>query len=138
MAHSCKAVIVHCIDFRFINGIRKWFETQGLMGLCDVVSVAGSAKLLASDDVLSRDFVLSQLQIALKLHNVNEVILLNHKDCGAYKLEMSFNSEEHEREVHAKDLEIAAEVVLQNLHGVTVRKMFAKLSGGGGVSFIDL
>lgn len=74
--HTCHALIVHCIDFRFQGAIRKLFNSLGLRhGHFDRLSVAGGAgnfKILEEHAPLSR-----------KLHEPELVILTIHEDCGA-------------------------------------------------------
>lgn len=74
--HTCRALIVHCIDFRFQGAVRKLFNSLGLdHGQFDRLSVAGGAgnfKILEEHAALSK-----------KLHAPELVILIVHEDCGA-------------------------------------------------------
>src|SRR3989344_5369005 len=97
MQHTCKALIIHCIDFRFGKAIKKYLEDKNLLGDIDIVSVAGAVKNNA-------DFLMKQIDISKRLHDIKEVILMNHTDCGAYGGRKAFGSAEDERNKHLSDL----------------------------------
>ena len=60
--HHCKNLIVHCIDFRLGKKIKSYMEERGLLGDCDIVSVAGGVK--------NTDFILEQIGISANLHHI--------------------------------------------------------------------
>ena len=59
-------------------------EAGYLEGTYDLVSVAGSGKDLLSDQTGEKEFLLKQIQLSQKLHQIQEVIVLYHDNCGAY------------------------------------------------------
>ena len=86
------AIIVHCIDFRFQKHFDAWIEEN--LGCCnyDRVSIAGG--------VFDFDYILGQIKISEQLHDINQILLINHEDCGAYGAEGSYAR-------HKSDLEEA-------------------------------
>lgn len=78
MAHKCTAAIVHCIDFRIQAAINQWLEDRGIMGDTDRISIAGASK------ASNHDVVMQNLKISAQLHEVDTIILTQHRDCGAY------------------------------------------------------
>ena len=74
--HKAKAVIIHCIDFRFQKIIQEEIEKRGLVGQFDRISHPGA----------SRNFqtVSKSCQLSLELHDPDEAIIIEHVDCGAY------------------------------------------------------
>ena len=44
MSHQCKAIIIHCMDFRLIKETQRWLGEKGYLGDCDIVSIAGASK----------------------------------------------------------------------------------------------
>ncbi len=87
--HSCEAVIVTCIDFRFQSFINSWIAEQFKPKTYDRVAWAGGVK--------DQDGILKQIEISEKLHHIKKVVLINHEDCGAYGAEGT-------AEKHAEDL----------------------------------
>ncbi|MDD5146181.1 MAG: hypothetical protein PHN39_00300 [Candidatus Pacebacteria bacterium] len=84
--HRCGALVFRCMDFR----IKPSILSQLLMrvgyseGSYDLVSVAGACKDLLSDKSGERDFLIKQIKLSQQLHNIQEVVMLYHDNCGAY------------------------------------------------------
>ena len=95
----------------------------------DVVRVAGAARGLARlGEGLGGRFLLEQLQISRKLHEVQQMILVNHEDCGAYGLEEEVDSDE-EIATHREDLRAARAVLEKHFPDVEVLTYFMRLNG---------
>jgi len=136
---TCRAVMLRCIDFRLNEAILAWLKERGLEADCDTVGMAGAARNLASPAAPSdREFVLKQLDIARKLHDIKEVILMNHTDCGAYGRRAAFSSDSAERKAHEEDLRMAKEIVIAALPEVTVRKALAQVYASGKVEVREI
>lgn len=128
MSHSAKAIVIHCIDFRFITGLKNYLHKDlGLRGQYDKVSIAGAAKNLV-DPTHPHDVevVLRQIEISQRLHAITEVLLINHKDCGAYG--NIFASPEEEERRHHDDLAKAAILIKERFPRLMVKTMLAGLT----------
>lgn len=110
--HSCRAIVISCIDFRF----QKYLEnfTGKLSGGFDRVGLAGGVKNL--------QIIMEQIEISVRLHNISEVYLINHEDCGAYGVEGTFPR-------HKKDLKFAKKILKQRFLKLKVHLQYLKLSG---------
>ena len=114
MSHVCDACIVTCIDFRFQDYVRK-FTNENLAGKkFDLIGWAGSTKNL--------DLVMGQIDISVRLHQIKQVILIHHEECGAYGAEST-------PERHAIDLKMAREKVLAAHPQLQVELYYLKLDG---------
>lgn len=89
MAHTCDALVVSCIDFRFQKYIRKWLDENFGDKTFDYVGFGGGSKEL--------DQIMKQLDISVNLHDIKHVVLMHHENCGAY-------GDESTPEKHAADL----------------------------------
>ena len=128
MSHTCKALILHCIDFRLGAAIKNYLEGLSLLGEADIVSVAGAVKNLVSPALpTDAEFVLRQIDLSKRLHGIAEVILINHTDCGAYGGRQAFRSDEEEYEKHSSDLKKAKEMILAQFPGLEIRTILAKI-----------
>ena len=127
---TCRACVVACIDFRLDKPLRRFLVFRGLdKDGADVVRVAGVALSLAKPNKSwERDFVLGQLMASHALHQIKEIYLVNHEDCGAYGLECVPDSDE-ERGRHWKDLKDAKKLVELKIPGVEVLTYFLHLDG---------
>jgi len=100
------------MDFRLAKPVGEYLERKGLLGDCDVISVAGGVKnIRGPEDLHGEDNVLSQLKISADLHNICKVILSNHIDCGAYGGSSRFTSVEEERSFHIAEMRRAKAVI---------------------------
>lgn len=112
--HVCDAFVVSCIDFRFRNFLNKWFEEKMTGKTYDYVGYAGASKNI--------EIIMGQLDISVRLHQVKEVILINHEDCGAYGVEST-----HDR--HAADLNRAKKTILKKYPILSVELFYLHLDG---------
>lgn len=124
MSHKCGTLIIHCMDFRFIPDLKKFLESEGLMGDSDEISVAGAIKDLLGE---ARNFLLKQIDISTRLHGISRVILLAHEDCGAYGGKKSFVNDEVEFDKHKEDLTQAKEIILTRFPDLKVDFVFARI-----------
>ena len=114
MDYSCEALILHCMDYRLQKYLNDWLERNVGSGNYDRVAIAGGA--------LDIDPVLKHVELAVRLHKIKRVILVNHEDCGAY-------GEAGTLERHKADL-LEAEHKIQALFaGLMVEKYFLRLDG---------
>ena len=139
MPHACKALIIHCIDFRFAKAIKKYLEDQNLFGDIDIVSVAGAVKNIVEPKERGHaDFLMKRIDISKTLHDIKQVILMNHTDCGAYGGEQSFGSAEEEREKHLSDLKDAKIKILKKNPELEVKSVLAVISQNENITFEEI
>lgn len=112
--HTCDAIVVCCIDFRFQKYIRNWTDKYLKDKTFDLVGFAGSTKNLET--------VLEQIGISVRLHEIKEVVLIHHEECGAYGAEST-------PERHAKDLRIAKSTIEKQYPTVEVELYYLLLDG---------
>ncbi len=79
--YEADACVVWCFDDRF-TGLLGELNQFGLKNV-DLIKVAGGAKDLA-DETDGVRYVEDQILKSIKLHGAGLVILMIHKDCGAY------------------------------------------------------
>jgi len=97
------------MDFRLTKDIHNWLEEQGLMNDCDMISVAGVAQDIVKNG--QNSFVLNQIALSVKLHQIKKVILLHHLDCGAYGGHAGFDNLEQEQAKHLSEMQTAAAII---------------------------
>jgi len=132
MKHDCSTIIFHCIDFRFAADIKEYLEKENLLGDVDIVAIAGVAKnFVAPAKDSDAEFVMRQLDISKRLHNVGRVVLMNHMDCGAYGGHKAFGNVEDERAAHAADLAKAREMILAKYPDLEVQNVIAHIEAHG-------
>jgi carbonic anhydrase len=78
-------LLLTCMDFRFFEQIAKVMKEAGLAGNYDHVVLAGAAlgSVVPGKEHWHKTFF-DHLGLAEALHSITTVIVLEHRDCGAY------------------------------------------------------
>ena len=128
--YAADACVVWCFDDRFYK-LLKVFGKQERFAHIDLVKIAGGAKALASMEGASpdRDFVLNQIKTSARLHGAKRVVLMLHRDCGAYGGSKSFTDAEAEKAELIKQLHQAQNFVKKELPELTVDEYFVDFDG---------
>lgn len=139
MVHpSAKAIVIHCMDYRFTTALAAFLKKLGYQHAYDDVGAAGAAKNFADPyDPRDKEFLYRQISISRKLHKIRDVVLVNHADCGAYGGIFTFESADEEYERHCKDLLRAKGMIERRFAGakLNVIPVFARRKKGGSVEF---
>ena len=139
MSHTCKALIITCMDFRLVNQTKKWLDEQNLCNDYDLVSVAGASKEIANpSDEKNREFLLKSIRVSCDLHSVSKIVLIHHSDCGAYGGKQAFSNMEEEREAHEQDMQKSAEIIGGKYPGLDILKVYAIIGKDGKVKFDEV
>lgn len=126
------ALVLSCIDFRFVLPLERFLAAQGLENHYDLTALAGGSLALADFPHTSdADAFWDQLDLSYKLHHIQKVILCDHQDCGAYDtlhpyLKSIPAREEH---VHAAYLQHAAQAIRNRYPDLQIEAYFATLGG---------
>ena len=127
MTHQvCKALVLHCIDFRFRRKIAEFLDSK-FGDSYDLVSVAGGVKQLVTDPA-ENNFIMEQLEISNRLHHPESIILIQHEDCGAYGGSQAFKDFSMEQEHQNSELKKAEELLSKKFFQPK-EKYFVRLSG---------
>jgi len=124
------AAAVYCFDDRFTLMVQKFLKRLKLERV-DTIRVAGGARALASpESEPEKNFLLDQLRLSRKLHDVGRVILIAHSDCGACGGLARFNQDAAaEADHHRAELARAVACVRSAIPEVDVECYFADFMG---------
>lgn len=79
-----EAMLLTCIDPRFVGSVNAWMDGNGLRGKFSQFAIAG-----ATVGVVAQSFAgwhaafWDNLGASMQLHQINRVIAVAHRDCGA-------------------------------------------------------
>ena len=86
-AATVTALAITCIDYRLVDDAVKFFDGKHLTNDYDQVSLAGASLAAVSDKFPSSNAAFwDHIGIAKKLHSIKKVIVVDHRDCGAFKV----------------------------------------------------
>lgn len=116
--HDADALIIHCMDFRFQDPFEEFVHKQNFVNGYDHVVLAGGVKEAAEVD--------KHVELAVMLHHIKKVLLVNHRTCGAYGAELAKDPEK-ELDKHIKDLVSTAVRLKLCYPDLTIETYFADI-----------
>jgi carbonic anhydrase len=86
-AGHAEALLLTCMDYRLVDEVEGYMSKRGLKDKYDHLILAGASlgALNAKYPVWNEVFW-THLDLAVQLHQVHRLIVVDHRDCGAYKL----------------------------------------------------
>lgn len=84
----CDALVVHCMDYRLQKFLQPWITVRFGYDNFDIISLAGS--------VHDYEMVLKYVELAVRIHGIETVCLINHEDCRAYGREGTYKRHAHD------------------------------------------
>ena len=82
-----KAMVLSCIDPRFQPKVYKYLKDKNLIGKYSSFTIAGAAiGVTAKKFKKWHTAFFDNLSTSIKLHKIDRLIVINHKDCGAAKI----------------------------------------------------
>ncbi len=130
--HQAKALVLSCIDFRFLESERYFLAFQHLGNQYDWTALAGASLALTGfPHAAEAEVFWDQLALSRQLHQIEKVIILDHQDCGAYASKIDPNlsqDREREQQVHAEYLNRAYWEIQKRYPDLTVELYFVALN----------
>jgi carbonic anhydrase len=131
---TCRALVIHCMDFRLGKAVKTYLEDKGLLDDSDELSLAGASRSLVRPTSQGEsEFLLKQIGLASTLHKVREVFLVHHTDCGAYGGRAAFPDEDAESRCHVDDMRAAAALIRESFPDVIVRMVLLRIQPEGSI-----
>ena|SRR5688572_15343650 len=84
----CDALVVHCMDYRLQRFLQPWITGRFGYDNFDIISLAGG--------VHDYEMVLKYVQLAVQIHSIETVCLINHEDCRAYGRAGTYKRHRHD------------------------------------------
>ncbi len=86
-AATVTSLAITCIDYRLVDDAVHFFDGKKMTNDYDQVSLAGASLAAVSDKFPSSNAAFwDHIGIAKTLHHIKKVIVVDHRDCGAYKV----------------------------------------------------
>ena len=110
--HQADTLLLSCMDFRLIDDMVKFMNNEGFNNNYDDYILAGAS--LGYNQQTYPGWKKSfdaHLGLAIKLHEVHEVVVIDHEKCGAYKLfypnvDFTTLSNADEKALHAENIRL--------------------------------
>lgn len=105
---ECENLALVCMDFRFRKKINELLSQAGYRDF-DILVVPGASKAIIDDS--HRQIVLNALKIAVSLHGIRRLIMVDHIDCGTYGGSSRFPGQVEEMAFHTERLHEAYQII---------------------------
>ncbi len=133
MSHSCKNLLIRCMDFRLNSELDRWINESGLLdGGCDVISLAGASKILADGSIEAKNNFLANVAVSVELHEAEKIFICHHSDCGAYAKAYKFSSPNDEKIKQIEDMKKSKSEIIVKYPNIKVVLIWARLKDGAG------
>ena len=82
-----EAMVLSCMDPRFQPKVYKYLKAKKLTGKYSSFTIAGGAIGVTHKKFKKwHSTFIDNLSTSIKLHKINKLIVINHRDCGAAKI----------------------------------------------------
>jgi carbonic anhydrase len=131
--HKANNCVITCIDFRLQKAYTEFLESHNMVGESDIISVAGCSRDIVKPlENWHRDSILRQLELSVKLHDPDNIVLLDHQDCGGYAQDNTIAqglSIEEDKKAHAEWGQKAKNLLKERFPYKDVQVYYVQLDG---------
>lgn len=112
--NHCDGHIIHCMDYRLPKYLYPWVVQRFGYDNFDTTAIAGCT--------LDYEMLLKHVQLAVRVHTVDVICIVNHEDCRAY-------GEAGTYERHQHDLKATREKLLALFPHLQIETYYLHLDG---------
>lgn len=87
--HTATAIVFNCMDFRLRDNVTCHLNLKGYKnGHDDVIAAGASLGYNGLSDLVGWDkFIDTHVTLSYDLHDISQIIIIEHEKCGAYKVQ---------------------------------------------------
>lgn len=128
-----EALLLSCMDFRFIDKTERYMAGRGLRDKYDHLILAGASlgALTEKYPAWNQTFW-EHLDIAIQLHRIRKVLVMDHQDCGVYKVilrEHFAQAPAKEKMAHTSKLKQLGKLIKEKYPRLEVELLLMSLDG---------
>ena len=132
-AGQTEALLLSCMDFRLVDHTARYMASRGLKDKYDHIILAGAAlgALTEKFPAWNQTFW-DHVGVALDLHKIHKVVVLDHRDCGAYKVILGEDLAQDpakETTMHATQLKRLGKMIQEKYPALEVELLLMALDG---------
>ncbi|MBA4808250.1 MAG: hypothetical protein H2037_11990 [Brevundimonas sp.] len=126
-------LLLTCMDYRLTDDTISYMEGRGLHDKYDHVVLAGASLGALTDQFPSwGETFWSHLDVAINLHSIHKVMVIDHRDCGAYKVILgadAVDTPEKELAIHTQELHALRDAIKRRHDHLEVELALMALDG---------
>ena len=125
--------LLSCMDYRLLDDIVRYMDGRGLTDKYDHVILAGASlgALVDAKPEWGATFW-NHVEVAKELHHIKKVMIIDHRDCGAYKVFIgpdTAKDRETETRFHTEQLRKLAAALTKRHSDLSVELLLMSLDG---------
>jgi carbonic anhydrase len=132
-AGDTEVLLLSCMDYRLIDETERFMTRRGYRNKYDHVILAGAALGALTDKFPAWNKAFwEHLEVALELHKISKVFVVDHRDCGAYKVILGEDFSKDaakEMAIHTEKLKEIEAQILQKYPKLKVELFLMGLNG---------
>ena len=126
-------LLLTCMDHRLVDKTSHYMAARGLRDKYDHIVLAGASLGAITEKYPDWNKTFwDHLDLAKKMHSIHKVMILDHRDCGAYRTifgEDYSKDLKKETDVHATQMRKLKELIKQKEAGMEVELLLMNLTG---------
>lgn len=119
------ALVICCKDYRYIQPIQRFVRQQLGIRWYDLKATAGGVRAMLDSPRVVRRWILGDIELVYRLHQVRRVIVVHHEDCAAYGGSAALGDLARQRRFHRTQFQRAARVLRRQFPNLSVRGFLA-------------
>ena len=130
-----RAIMLSCMDYRLVDDLVNFMEAHEYHDNYDHVVLAGASLGVVHEAFADwHEVFWKHVDLAKELHGITEVIVIDHRDCGAYRLALTkaaVDTPEKETVAHRETMQEFARQVTERHPDLQVYGVLMGLDGVG-------
>jgi hypothetical protein len=126
-----KRLAIFCSDERFIRPTIAFLEKSLEITSCDIMVLPGGPEFIAKGSV----GIIKRLELLTDAHNIQEIILISHEDCGYYKRIFKNDHPDSLYERQVTDMNTAIKVLKASFPNTAIKGYYCKIKDKKAVIF---
>lgn len=132
-AGNASTLLLSCMDYRLMDEIERYMLRRGLYHNYDHIVLAGASLGAITDKYPAwRKTFWNHLELAVQMHGIHTVMVLDHRDCGAYKALLGVDyakDAQKETAEHAAKLTKLKRMIVKKYPKIEVETLLMNLNG---------
>lgn len=132
-AGKTDVLLLSCMDFRLMDDIGRYMAERGFHEKYDHLVLAGASLGAVNDKYPAwRKTFWDHVDLAVQLHQIERLVVMDHRDCGAYRLLVGaeqVDTPEKETAAHAQQLAALRSITQDRYPNLKVETLLMGLDG---------
>lgn len=116
-AGQTDALLLSCMDYRLMDDVGHYMDGIGMTNKYDHIILAGASLGATTGKFPAWNQTFwEHLGVAIQLHHIHKVFVIDHRDCGAYKVVYSYDYGQDraaETKIHSETLHLLGATIKQ-------------------------